>query len=62
MKAPKYIKYEWDTKPTDIDEDGCDGMYIVSIKILWWGWPFLFLHFLKNICRNIGGKLWPESH
>jgi len=42
-KMPKYLDVEWDTKPTDFDNKGCDGLFIRSIKIHWWGWPILLL-------------------
>ena len=50
MKLPKYIKYKWDTQPTDFDKIGCDGLYIISYKVKCWGYPFLFLYILKVIC------------
>ena len=48
MKMPKYLHVEWDTKPTPFDPMGCDGLYLKSIKLNWWGYPFLLFWALKG--------------
>ena len=26
-------------EPTEFDATGCDGMYVKSVRIKWWGYP-----------------------
>jgi hypothetical protein len=33
-----WFTVKWCAEPTDLDPHGCDGLYIKSCKIKWWGW------------------------
>ena len=45
---PKYLIVKWDTQPTEWDDNGMDGLYVKSVKIKWWGWPFAFVELMKR--------------
>lgn len=47
-KLPNYLKVEWSYQPTEIDKTGCDGIYIKSSKIKWWGWFVILYKWIKN--------------
>lgn len=44
----KWFTAEWDSKPTEKDPHGCDGLYIKSIHIKWWGYPIGLLLSIKR--------------
>ena len=44
----KWFVAEWDSKPTEKDRFGCDGLYIKSIHIKWWGYLVGWLLALKR--------------
>jgi hypothetical protein len=48
MRAPRYLHVVWKTKPTNRDPVGCDGLYVESVKVDWWGWPFLLVWAIKR--------------
>lgn len=52
MKAPPYLHIEWDTRPTEFDKIGCDGLYIKSLRCDWWGYPILILGWLLKKIRK----------
>lgn len=45
---------EWDVKPTEMDHHGCDGLYVKSISIKWWGYPIGILLAIKRIIVGDG--------
>ena len=44
----KYLTVEWDIRPTAMDKLGCDGIYLRSVNVAWWGWPILLF---ENVIR-----------
>ena len=57
MKLPSYLHADCDTKPTEFDKIGCDGMYIKSIRCDWWGYPVVILKYLfRNYKEDFHSK------
>jgi len=48
-KLPKYLIVNWDIKPTEYNLKSCDDLYVKSVKIKWWGWPFVFIQLVKRL-------------
>jgi len=51
-KPPAYLDIKWSFQPTENDEIGCDGLYIDSVKVKWWGWPILLFQWLTGVGRQ----------
>lgn len=45
-------KTEWDTKPTDRDKIGEDGLYIKKIVIAWWSYPYWIIKMFLEMSRR----------
>jgi len=45
---PQWLTVEWETRPTAMDKLGCDGIYLHSVNVAWWGWPILLF---ENVIR-----------
>jgi hypothetical protein len=33
-------------RPTELDSEGCDGIYVESVHIKWWGYPVIFIQWI----------------
>jgi hypothetical protein len=47
---PKWLTVGWDTRPTAMDKLGCDGVYLRSVNVAWWGWPILLF---ESVIRQV---------
>lgn len=45
-KFPAYLEVDYTFHPTENDKTGCDGLYINSVHVKWWGWPIIFIQWL----------------
>lgn len=52
-KLPRYLEVEVSYKPTELDQTGCDGIYLKSYRIKWWARIWFYpVWFLQAVWRN----------
>jgi len=52
MKPPFYLNIETSYKPTDLDKNGCDGLYIKSVKCKDLFLPIILPYILLKILKE----------
>ncbi len=55
-KTPGWYAVTTSARPTELDRQGCDGLYIEAIRIHWWH-PGCWVAVGRAVVRDLGQRL-----